>query len=296
MHRKPLLSLCIVAFALGASCVPPLESDDRFVRFDAEETVMGEIQDAGELVVGIEERAAPYGEQGKDLEAIGFTTDVAGWLADELRVDVRYVFGEGAELFDLIDGDDPEADIIFPLVPITEKLVRQHAGVTDPIYIAHQRLLVARGSSVESVEDLEGKDVCAVVEPETGANLDALQPLARVTGGDAQDCIRRIEGGRVDSVEVITGPDVVLAHIIERSRADLEMTGGQLNTEAYGGVVPAGASGWQDYADKVLFEAEDEGRWLRSYEKWFADVVSPPMQAPPDLTVEEAAALYPSDV
>ena len=52
--------------------------------------------------------------------------------------------------------EDGDVDLAFPVVPVVERLVRTK-GVSDPYFMAHQRLLVPGDSDTDSIEDLSGR-------------------------------------------------------------------------------------------------------------------------------------------
>jgi ABC-type amino acid transport substrate-binding protein len=281
---RRLLRLGPLVLALAAAaCVPPVPDNDEFVRFD-EETVMGEIQDAGTLVVGLPEDVGdPWVE---------FATPVAEDIGESLRVDVELESHPNEELVDMVT--DGEIDIAFPVVTITEQLVRKHA-FSDPIYVAHQRLLVPADAGVTTVDDLTG-EVCSPIDDETGVELQELnESLVTVPlkPGNAEGCIPLLEDGLVASA---TAPDVLLATVAAELGDGYEVTGEQLTTEPLAVAVESGASGWVDYVNKIITEFDQEGRWTAAYEEHLGPLLGGETPEPPNMTLEEAAALFPADL
>ncbi|HYO60436.1 MAG TPA: transporter substrate-binding domain-containing protein, partial [Actinomycetota bacterium] len=216
---RTLSRLGPVVLALGlAACVPPIPDNDELVSFDVE-TVMGEIQEEGTLVAGMPEDAGqPW---------VDFATPVAQDLAASLNVELEIESHPTDELVGLVDAG--AIDVAFPVLTITEELVRKHA-FSDPIYVAHQRLLVPAGEGVETVADLSG-EVCSPIDDATGVELQELdEDLVTVPleSGDAEGCIPLLEDGLVASA---TAPDVLLAAVAEELGGDYEVTGEQLTTE-----------------------------------------------------------------
>jgi ABC-type amino acid transport substrate-binding protein len=106
-----------------------------------------------------------------------------------------------------------------------------------------------------------------------------------------EPCIEDLLEGRV---EAITAADwlyypAVVAH------EELSVVGDDLTTEGYGAVVEPGASAWVDLVNNVFSEAGAEGDWQRFYDATF-DGLIPGEVVYPDMTGEEAAALYPADI
>src|SRR5687767_10747298 len=134
--RRLVALIAVLASVLFLGCIPPEPDDDLIVNYDPEETVMGEIQERGELIVGVPQGQEPFGR---------FTAGFGELVAEALGVETRIRPLPPERL--LTAPDAGTVDISFPLITITEKLVRRFA-FTDPIYIAHQRLLVRKGSDI----------------------------------------------------------------------------------------------------------------------------------------------------
>lgn len=272
------LTVLAAAFLVLASCIPPEPDDDLIVKYDPEETVMGEIQQRGELVVAVPP-SAPFD---------GFTAHLGTLIGDALGVDTRTVPMEPPDI--LSAPEEGEADISFPLIAVTEKLVRHYAMV-DPFYVAHQRLLVPQDSAVEQVDDLEGV-VCQYIDEETGVNIGTLNAAVHpISPPDPDTCLKGIRTG---DVQAITAADWLAFPLLAKDQ-DLKIAGDELTTEAYAPLIESGASAWTDFVEGVLAEADAEGDWEHSYAKWFGPLDGPETGYP-DMTIEEAAALFPKDV
>lgn len=281
VRRALAAALC----AALAACVPPVASDDRAVDYE-DDTVMGVVQDAGVLRVGVED--LPPLSFGGDRPR-GFVVDLVEDLAASLGVDTEYAWASSDELLEMVAGGD--VDVAFPYTPITERAVRKHA-FTDPYLVVHQRIAAPAGAGIDSVSDLDGRSVCAVVEPATEVDVVELAPGAHVeTATDVETCAEALRSGRADAAVATDALLVSLAY----GDGSVELTGDELSTAAYGAVVTAGAASWRDYVSNVAWEAKDEGRWARWYRDWIAPYVDEPRPVPPKMTLEEAAALFPVD-
>jgi ABC-type amino acid transport substrate-binding protein len=243
--------IAIVACALSllASCVPPEESNDRIKRYDPDENIMGQIQERGLLRVGLPEDHPPLAilDEGSPK---GFLVDLAELVAESLGVETEYLTGSSSELMSMVfvSEDRPqaptEADLVFPIFPITESLVGRKS-MTDPYWVGHTRML-------------DGP-------PDFGAPIG--EPI----------------------------PDLeLLAYAYEHAG---KIAGEQLSTEGYGAAVRDGAVTFATLVSQVINEADAEGDWSRFYKRWLADYFAEPdPEDVPIMTVEEAAALYPSDI
>lgn len=278
---------------LGA-CVPPEKVEDLGKRWEAA-TVMGEIQERGTLRYALV-ADSPTRIDGSPGAFDDFAADFATFLADVLGVDAEPVEVPAAQLATGLEAQD--IDVAFPPTPVTEKAVRQQ-GFGDPLLVTHQRLLVPGGSSVGQATDLTGETVCSIADAETGLDLSTGAEATVRTERDPEVCA----GGLADGTfAAVTAQDIVL-HSIAAGAEDIcattscasssfEIVGDHLAT---GGLAPQlipGAAAWSDYVSQVLDKWIEEGGWLASYTEHFGDTLTAEPE-PPDLTIEEAAALYP---
>lgn len=293
---------------MAVACIPP-EDTDRVISFD-EDTVMGEIQAAGELVVGIPNDFPPLA-MGRGIDTEGFARDLSELVAGSLGVDVTFVTYDSAdEMLDLVDrSDDGRADqslagidrvapyaldVAFPLVPITERRART-LTFTDPYWVGHQRLLVAKGASVDATSDLAGRSVCAAVDPSTGLDVRRLVPDVGPLTIQLEPVHCLDPKGGITS-DAVTASDLFLVNMMAESRRPVAIVGEQLSTEGYGAVVERGADAFADFVNDVWAEAKDEGVWQELYDKWFGRYLgNDALDEPIDMTVEEAAALFPRE-
>jgi ABC-type amino acid transport substrate-binding protein len=254
---------------------------------------MGEIQARGELRIGVANDRPPLGvsaSPGSETTPGGLTLDLGRYVARAMHVDATFVEVPNDELLGMID--DQSVDLAFPITTITEPLVR-HYSFTDPYWVAHQKVL---GFGAFDPDELSGEPVCSFVDPDTEVALDELNPeidLRPVTS--PADCEGSLAKG-----EPVTASDAVLMGLLgslsETPAAGAPSIGGDdLTTEGYGAVVIGDAPGFIEVVNNVLQRAKDDGTWQASVTRWVDvyDELNRPTE-PPDLTVEEAAALYPA--
>jgi polar amino acid transport system substrate-binding protein len=299
MLRKTLTLLALAA--LMSSCVPAKPTNDPKTAFNPE-TIMGEIQSAGKLVVAVPSDRGPFGEPAGDVN-IGFNVTIAQEVADSLQVELEVRHAPNATLLGLVrDPVDPKldeepprdpakADIVIPLLPITEELVGQRTvALTDPYFVGHQRLLVPDGSTIDSVDDLSGKTVCQVVAQHVDVRLSQIEEGVKTISPISSDCVSLLRKGEADAA---TASDALLAVWNSELGGSYEVVGDELSTFGYGMAVQSGASSWRDYVNAQFQEFKFEGGWLASYDKILEPWLGPTPLEPPHMTVEEAAALQP---
>jgi ABC-type amino acid transport substrate-binding protein len=289
---RRLLSV-LASAALLASCVPPEKEENLGKRWD-ETTVMGELQQRGSIRIGVSIDSPTRLQDGQPGGYDSFTEEFALYLADTLKVEAEIIEVPSSQLATGIETGD--IDIAFPLQVVTEQLVRQRS-FTDPLLLTHQRLLVEADSGIEAIGDLAGEQVCAILD-ETGLDLSTVEPAIGLrTERDPAVCAAQLLRGEVAAV---TGQDVVLTSLLTQIEevceegscaADYEVSGDQLTTGGLSALVVSGAQAWTDYVSLVLQKWKEDGGWEEAYTRTLGSE-SP---SPPDLTIEEAAALYPRD-
>lgn len=289
MRSEGLVPLLACVIALGVSCVPPEPVVD-LSREYTEDTVMGEIQAAGHITIGIPDDAYPLGYADQNGAAQGFAAELGTKIAETLDVEARFITGSSEQLLELPERE--LADVTFPAVAITESRVRKYQ-FSDPYYISHQQLLVPSGGGIGSVHDLAGSSVCAIgTHGEGVVSLSELEPTIEVTEAEPQQCLHFLRRGEV---EAVTGPDYLLGGLALAGQGDFEVIGDQLTTEGIGAVVERGAAGWTDFVNGVFYLAEQEGLWADAYVTHLEPALAV-VKDPPSLTAEEAAALYPNEI
>jgi ABC-type amino acid transport substrate-binding protein len=245
MLRRLLPLVCALGLFLAA-CVPPEESNDRLKRYDPEENIMGVIQDRGVMRIGVPIDYPPFAiSDGADVQ--GFVVELGTLAAEALGVEPEFIPAPSYSLLSMVYVDEErpeaptEADLVFPMAPITEELVQEWT-LTDPYWISHDHELV-----------------------------------------DGQRFIREGDDYRLLR-EAFSNPGY-------------ELAGEAQSTSGLGAAVRTGAATFATLVSQVFNEADAEGDWSRFYEEWLADYYAEPNpDAVPIMTVEDAAALYPTEL
>lgn len=278
---KRLSLVLALATTVAFACVPPEKPEGLGKRWDPT-TVMGELQERGQIRVAVSPNS-PLKVEGEPGPYERFTMEFATFLADILSVELVEVEVPIDSLQTGIDTGD--VDLAFPLRPVTERAVRQQA-FGDPIFVAHQRAFLPLGGSLENATTF-----CALLDPDTGFDPSAQDESLRVvTERDPAACTAALDRQKADAILAL---DVLLASISETFPG--EIAGDQLTTVGLSPQLKTGAQAWVDYVNSVLRKWVEEGHWATAYEAHFGDsIIGTEEPRPPDLTVEEAAALFPS--
>ncbi|MDQ3877081.1 MAG: transporter substrate-binding domain-containing protein [Actinomycetota bacterium] len=281
-----LSGACVCALLLASACVPPPEVTTTPSHFPTN-TVMGQIQQAGVLRIAVPNDRPIFSD---------FQKGLGDYVAKALHVEPQFVPAPNDELLQMIDSGT--ADMAFPASATTEQMAR-HYAVTDPYFIAHQRVAVPANSSITQLAQFSGHTVCAAVDPETEVDPSTMAGLT-VTTSDPAGCGRALARHGVDAV---TAADTSLIALVGEqikgcsATCSVKIAGDQLTTEGYGAIASNKATGLGEVLSNILERAQADGTWTTLYRRFILprepDV--DPDSEPPTMTAEEAAALYPQD-
>ncbi len=286
--KRLVVWLCASIALLTAACVPSEADVEDVVSYDWD-TTMGRLQRDGAITIALPDDLGPFASIDGSGEAEGFVAELAAEIVAALGVDAEYVAASGEDALELVRGG--EVDVAFPTVGITESLARQNT-LSAPYWVAHKRLLVPSGSDLQSAADLGGRAVCQYEEERTRIDIAELVPDNDVTDvSDFKECARALRNGS----EAATAPDVYLMALASLLGTH-EIRGEQLSSSGYGVALPESAADMRAFVNTVLSDVKSEGRWLEYYEEWLAPVANRADVNAPDLTLEEAATLWPNDL
>lgn len=276
---------------------------------------MGRIQARGLLMVGIpDDPRPPFSFIPPIGTPQGFVIELANEVAEALDVKAKFLPLGPDQLLDVQTLEGQGLDLSFPMVPTTEAYViekceRARRGTTvestcrhvsHPFYVAHQRLLVRNGTGIAGLQNLAGREACSASDPITGVDIAKLNPDAQIINvADPGECALLLENGRVDAVSAL---DVdlmqVWAGVTDCTQpcppsTEFSLVGDDLTTIGIGVAMPPDAT-WSAFVNETWAETDAEGRYLEFHEKWIGPY-GIELDEAPDMTVEEAAGLFPCD-
>jgi len=185
--------------------------------------VVDKVAQTGKIVIGVKGDLPGVGLQnGDDFQ--GFDIEIARRIAEELGAkDVRLV---------RVSRDDRPAGLAagrMDLVVATFAIDKSKIQFAGPYYLAHRDLLVRAGSGIETLEDLEGKNICAPHSPIVGEVQDRVK-VNPVPASDLAVCMDLLRTGKVDA---IPGEDLILAGFANREPLRYKVLGAKLSNERY---------------------------------------------------------------
>ncbi|MFI6733689.1 serine/threonine-protein kinase [Nonomuraea sp. NPDC050451] len=186
-------------------------------------TVVDKVAQTGKIVIGVKGDLPGIALQnGDDFQ--GFDIEFAKRVAAELGA-------KDTALVKVSRGDraDALADGSVDLVVATYSVDKSETQFAGPYYVAHQDVLVHAGSGIDSVDDLEGKRLCAPDSPSVG-EVQSKVKVEPVSAGDYAVCMQLLRDGKVDAVP---GDDLILAGFAARENMRYKVLGAKLNNERY---------------------------------------------------------------
>ena len=252
-------------------------------------TTMAELQDKGEIVIGVKFDVPPFGflnPQTNEVE--GFDVDLGKAIAEDLGVQPTFIeaISDNRIPF-LVDGT---VDLILSTMTITKERDLE-IDFSEPYYIAGGRVLVPQDSDIQGVQDLGGRRVCTARGSTYQESIKQQTPDAQLRLVDTySECFELIQNEAVDAVST---DNVILTGMIVQDPS-LKMVGDEYTTEPYGAGIVQGDTEFKEFVDGVIAEYKEDGRWEEAYQKWVGQhIPEEEQQGPPDMTLEEALEVAP---
>ena len=283
-----LMALSLTAAACGGDDGEDGDGDGedagQVEQFPAD-SYLGQIQEKGEIVIGVKYDVPPFGfENPQSGEVEGFDVDLGKIIAEELGVEP--VFEEAISDNRIPFLQDGTVDLILSTMTInTDRAVE--IDFSRPYFIAHGRILVPEDSDIQGIEDLAGRKVCTGLGSTYEANLKEQAPEADLKLVESySECLELVQNGAVDAVST---DDVILTGMIIQDPS-LKLVGDPMPDEPYGAGVPDGEAEYAQFVSDVINETFENGEWDQLYDKWVGKYTNEPPDHPQKLTLEEVYA------
>jgi glutamate transport system substrate-binding protein len=266
--------------AESAATTPAAEA----TKFPADST-LGKIQAKGEITIGVKFDVPPFGvknPQTGDVE--GFDVEMGKAIAARLGVKPKFIEAISDNRIPFLE--DGTADVILSTMTINEERVEQ-IEFSDPYFIARGRVLVPGDSTIASVADLAGKNVCTALGSTYEANLKKQAPEAKLKLVDSySECLELVQNGAVDAVST---DDVILTGMIIQDPT-LKLVGEDLTQEPYGAGMKKGETELVTFVNETFKGLKDDGTWMKLFDQWIGKYTKQKGE-PPAISVDEAVAL-----
>ena len=294
-----MIALLAVLALLGAACGGDDEGDsegeDTGSETEVEEfeagTTMAELQEKGEIVIGVKYDVPPFGfENPQSGEIEGFDVDMGKYIAEKLGVTPKFVEAISDNRIPFLQ--DGTVDLILSTMTITTDRDAE-IDFSRPYFIAHGKILVPEDSDIAGIEDLAGKKVCTALGSTYESTIKEQAPEADLKTVEAySDCLTLIQNGQVDAVST---DNVILTGMVIQSGEDfpLKLVGEDLTTEPYGAGHKDGDTEFGAFLDETIEASFEDGTWDSIYDEWVGQYVEGEPDHPSGYTLEDAYELFP---
>ena len=255
-------------------------------------TTMADLQEAGEITIGVKYDVPPFGfENPGSGEIEGFDVDLGKYIAAKLGVEP--VFREAISDNRIPFLQDGTVDLVLSTMTITTDRDAE-IDYSRPYFIAQGRILVPEDSDIAGIEDLSsGTSVCTALASTYELTLEEQAPDADVrTVEQYSDCLTLLQNGQVDAVST---DNIILTGMIIQAGEDfpMKLVGDPLTTEPYGAGLTDGDTEFQAFLDKTIEESFEDGTWQEIYDTWVGQYVEGEPEKPQDYTLQDALDLFP---
>ena len=262
------LSLALAACGEAGDGGGETESADIEVAEDAAEsfddgTRMKELAESGEVTIGVKYDQPGIGFKGATDDApVGFDPEMGKILAAELGIaaeDITWkeTISDNREPF-LEDG---EVDLVIASYSITDER-RAIVGQAGPYYVTGQQLLVKKGSDIQSVDDIEGEEVCSVTGSTSLDNVEA--EGANPRGFDTySECVNQVIDGTVGAMT--TDGAILLGYVAEQPD-EIEVVGDTFSEERYGVGFSKDSPEMCQWISDTIEQSYENGSWEEAFE------------------------------
>lgn len=233
-------------------------------------TAMRAIQDKGRLVAGVDQNTFLFGFRNPSTNAL------EGFDIDRVKEVATAIFGDPAKVqYKVISSAEREPALINGEVDIVVRTMTancdrwQRIYFSSIYYIAGQRLLVNKTSTVEQLGQLGGKKVCAQRGTTSIRTLSESSAKPVPVATDTwSDCLVMLQQNQVDAVST---DDTILAGMAAQD-PNTKMVGPRFTQEPYGIGISQKNEDLVRFVNGVLEKSVRENQWRESYQRWLGDI------------------------
>ena len=244
----------------------------------AADSTMAKIVAKGKMTVGVKFDQPGFGLKDPVTGKVdGFDVQIAKEIGKALGLkeeQIEFVEAVSANRIPFLQED--KVDLVIATMTINAERKTQ-IEFSRPYYLAGQSILVKKdNTTIKTVTDLNGKNVCSVQGSTSEKNIQTKAPQANLlslTGYAA--CVDSLKSGRVEAVST---DDIILAGFAASDNT-LKLVGGQFTQEPYGIGVKKGKTDMVAFIDAMLAKEFADGTWDKIYDKYLGKVEGLPKAA-----------------
>ncbi|MGW4024208.1 glutamate ABC transporter substrate-binding protein [Streptomyces sp. NPDC005009] len=222
------------------------------------------------IKIGIKYDQPGLGLKTPDGSFSGFDVDVATYVAKELGYEpdqIEWVETKSADRENALSRGDVK--FIAATYSITDER-KEKVDFAGPYLLAHQDLLVKKGSGISEATDLNDKKLCSVTGSTSAQNVKKdFAPDAQLKQvGTYSECVAALQSGAVDA---LTTDDSILAGFAaqDQYKGKFELAGLKLSNENYGIGVKKGDTETVNKINDALEKMVSDKSWDKAVEANF---------------------------
>ncbi|MEI4454151.1 transporter substrate-binding domain-containing protein [Bacillus velezensis] len=231
---------------------------------------LASIKDRDKIIFGVKTDTRLFGLKNPssgDIE--GFDIDISKQLAKDILGDEKKAeFKEVTSKTRIPMLQNGDIDAITATMTITDER-KKEVDFSDVYFEAGQSLLVKKGSSIKSIEDLgKGSKVLAVKGSTSSQNIREKAPDASVLEFENYaEAFTALKAGQGDA---LTTDNAILYGMADENK-QYQLTGETFTDEPYGIAVKKGQSGLIKEINASLKKMKADGRYEKIYKKWIKE-------------------------
>ena len=273
-----IVSLVVVVTMLATAC-GAVSIGGGGVAKAKEGTALRKIQDRGKIIIGVKYDVPLFGYLNPQTNAVeGFDVAIGKEITKKIFGDEKKVEWKQAVSKDRIPFLQQDVvDLVISTMTVNADREKE-IDFSNVYYLAGQSLLVPKDSTIKSIKDIGGKNICSAKGSTSEANIRKFAPTANLILFDSySECVTAMAGKRADAVST---DDNILVGFASQDK-NLILVGGQFTAEPYGIGIKKGSSELQQLVNDVLKSLKTSGKWKELYKKEIGDKAGTTAPEPP---------------
>ena len=225
----------------------------------------GSAKSNGTLVVGTNAAFPPFEYIGDDGNPDGFDVALIKAIGEKIGMDVKI---QDMEFDSLVSSIGGKIDVAIAGMTVTEER-QKTVDFSEPYYEAVQAVIVPKGSSIKSADDLKNLKIGVQLGTTGEFIADEIEGVEVSAYNKAIDAVNDLNNGRVDCVIVDKNPAEVFGTQFADSVDVLPGTDFDFEPEFYAIALPKGNTELADKINNAIAELKKDG----TYDKLVAQYI-----------------------
>lgn len=233
-------------------------------------TKMAELQSKGKIVIGTKFDQPGFGLKNPTNNQVeGFDVEIGKLIAVGIFGGTVNDVGSKIEFKETISAnrepfiENGSVDIVVATYTINDTR-KQRVGFAGPYFVAEQDIMTrASDTSIRSVTDLNGKNVCSVKGSTSARNIQARAPQANLTELDTySQCAEQLRDNRVVAVST---DNAILAGLVQTSGGQFKLLKAPFSSEPYGIGLSRNDDAFRNFINDRLTQIYASGEWATAF-------------------------------